>query len=171
MALPFSDANVILARLIEQFGTDIYRLARSIVSDEALANDVVQETLLRAWGSMDRWPEGDVPRAWLLKVARNQAISMLRKRRDEPMEPESLTNVATSDRSTADVVNDRVAVERFWAALESLDPQTRSIVVMREISDLSYEEISEVLNLPLPTVKTRLFRARRKLQTILEEWK
>lgn len=162
---------MLLARLVERYGTDIYRLSRSIVSDEALAADVVQETLLRAWAAFHRWPDGDIPRAWLLKVARNQAISLLRKRRDHLVEPESLSNVVSRRAATAEVVAARAAVEDFWKAMETLDPESRAIVVMREISDLSYEEIADVLNLPLPTVKTRLFRARRKLRNTLEEWK
>ena len=58
----------------------------------------------------------------------------------------------------------------FVAALDDLDDLSRSIVVLREVEDLSYDEIADVLNIPLPTVKTRLLRSRRKLGSALREW-
>lgn len=68
-------------------------------------------------------------------------------------------------------VEDRVSVDAFEDALAELDDLSRSVVVLREVEGLSYEEISQVLEIPLPTVKTRLLRARRLLAAALEGWK
>ena len=62
------------------------------------------------------------------------------------------------------------AMDDFLAALDDLDELSRSVVVLRELDGLSYEEIAEVLEVPMPTVKTRLLRARRRLGNALREW-
>ena len=68
---------------IEQHAAAVYRLAISIVRDPALADDVVQETMIKAWRHAPQQSDGTVPRAWMLRVARNAAISLLRTRRDD----------------------------------------------------------------------------------------
>ncbi|RMH72768.1 MAG: RNA polymerase sigma factor [Actinomyces sp.] len=159
-----------LERMVERHAATVYRFALSIVHDAALADDVVQETLIRAWRRGPVSDDGEVPRAWLMKVARNTAISILRGRRDELPGPAHLPEEAvgvTTDR----VVEGRAALDGLWAALGVLDPDDRLLVVLREIDGHTYDEIAEILDLPLPTVKTRLFRARRTLKTALKEWR
>lgn len=163
-------ADRVLAELLAEHGDAVYRLARSIVHDSALADDVVQETMVKAWRNLDALG-GEVPRAWLLKVARNTAISLLRTRRDQPRDTELLADLPDRQSGPATTTVDRAALDQLWVSLASLDEVSRSMVVMREVSGLSYEEIAEVLDLPLATVKTRLFRARRALQVAMEEWR
>jgi RNA polymerase sigma-70 factor (ECF subfamily) len=79
--------------------------------------------------------------------------------------------VAAGGSGTGVAATDRVAMEHMWEALAELDETSRSVVVMRELSGMSYEEIADVLEIPLPTVKTRLFRARRLLQVSMKEWR
>lgn len=126
---------------------------------------------MKAWRALPDWEGDEIPRAWLMKVARNTAISMLRTRRDAVTEPDDLMGVASTASETGVSATDRVVMDELWAALARLDETTRSIVVMRELSGMSYEEIAEVLDVPLPTVKTRLFRARRILQAEMREWR
>lgn len=149
----------------------VYRLARSIVRDGALADDVVQETMVKAWRSLDSFDGGEVPRAWILKVARNTAISLLRTRRDDVREATEFGDLAASGGGPAATTVDRAQLDQVWEVLADMDETSRSLVVMREMSGLSYEEIAEVLDLPLSTVKTRLFRARRSLQDSMKGWR
>jgi RNA polymerase sigma-70 factor (ECF subfamily) len=165
-----------LAQLMADHGDAVWRLARSVVRDSSLADDVVQETMVKAWRAMSDpdgspFDGGTVPRAWLMTVARNTAISLLRTRRDDPTEPDDLVAVASTGSGTGVAATDRVAMEHLWEAMAELDEVSRSVVVMRELSGMSYEEIAEVLDIPLPTVKTRLFRARRSLQVSMEGWR
>ncbi|MDH4364477.1 MAG: sigma-70 family RNA polymerase sigma factor, partial [Acidimicrobiia bacterium] len=74
------------------------------------------------------------------------------------------------ERSVEARVQSDAVVGEFVAALDTLDELSRSIVVLREVEGLTYDEIAAVLNVPLPTVKTRLLRARRRLSTTLKEW-
>jgi RNA polymerase sigma-70 factor, ECF subfamily len=158
----------LLTQLLEQHASIMYRVARSIVHDSALAEDVVQESLLKAWQAAGSF-RGDSLRAWALRITHNTAISAMRKRRDDLYEPASLPETADGigpERSVAG----RMMADDLWKALGDLDETTRSIVVLREVEGLTYDEIGSVLDLALPTVKTRLFRARRSLAGALEAW-
>jgi RNA polymerase sigma-70 factor, ECF subfamily len=164
-----NDAEV-LADLVRDHSAAIYRVALSIVRDAALAEDVTQDTLIKAWQALPTFRGDSSMKSWVLRIAHNTAISTLRRRRDVLKDP-----VELPERSTHDTVEDRVqgraALRDFEAALDSLDELSRSIVVMREIEHLSYDEIAEALGVGLPTVKTRLLRARRSLANALGEWK
>jgi RNA polymerase sigma-70 factor (ECF subfamily) len=159
-----------LADLVSAHSDAVYRLARSIVHDSALADDVVQETMVKAWRALPDF-DGEIPRAWLMRVAHNTAISLLRTRRDQVRDASDFGEVAERAAGPATTTVDRAALDELWHALAELDETSRSLVVMREMSGLSYEEIAEALDLPLATVKTRLFRARRRLQAAMEEWR
>ena len=89
--------------------------------------------------------------------------------RAEIRDPEELPERASTS-TVESQVQDRLAVDRFEMALRELDSVSRSIVVLREVEGLAYDEICEVLQLPMPTVKTRLLRARRQLAVALEGW-
>jgi RNA polymerase sigma-70 factor, ECF subfamily len=159
--------------LVEAFGASMFRVAKSIVGDPNMAEDVVQDALLRVWMHLDDY-RGDAPlKNWVLRITHNCAVSAVRKRRDEARDPmvlaESESPSTMSD--PARVAAGRAAVDELWHALDLLDETSRSIVVLREIERMSYEEIGELLNLALPTVKTRLFRARRTLSENLKEWR
>jgi RNA polymerase sigma-70 factor (ECF subfamily) len=172
-ALSPPSGDDIIGALVAEYGPAIYRVARSVVRDAGLAEDVVQDTLLKVWQNHDSF-RGDAPiRHWVLRIAHNSAVSMLRKRRDEARDPGTIVE-HPDDGARADIHRDlegRFAVDQLWTALDRLDSTSREIVVLRELEGLSYEEIGEVLGLPLPTVKTRLFRARRTLTELLAGWR
>jgi RNA polymerase sigma-70 factor (ECF subfamily) len=158
-----------LRAAIDQHAAVVYRIALSIVRDPSLADDVVQETLIKAWRAAPLDADGLVPRAWMTKVARNTAISMLRTRREDPMADDRLPERA-SGVTPARTVEGRAALGELRTALDHLDQDARTLIVLREIDGMSYEEIAAAMDLPMPTVKTRLFRARQQLKRALEGW-
>jgi len=168
---PFAiDAETVdISALIAEHSDAVFRVAYSITRDRDLAEDVAQDALIKAWQKLPTF-RGDAPlRNWILRITHNTAISTVRRRRDETRDPNELPEKPTR-RTVADDVTDRLALERFMASLDELDEVSRSIVVLRELESMSYDEICEVLSLPLPTVKTRLLRARRSLAESLEGW-
>lgn len=169
-ATPASDPEE-LHQLVVEHGDAVYRLALSIVRDRALAEDIAQEALVKAWLALPTLRSRNALRSWVLRITHNTSISMLRARKAVVTDPEELPEPPASP---AGLVENRVeggaVMADFRAALEDLDELSRSIVVLREIEGLSYDEIAEVLNVPLPTVKTRLLRARRRLGANLREW-
>lgn len=160
-----------LHRLVEEHSDAIYRLALSVVRDPALAEDVAQETLVKAWLALPKFRGDSSLRSWVLRIAHNTAISTLRTRRAVVIDPHDLPEANTSpDLSVEARAQSDAVMEEFVAALDTLDELSRSIVVLRELDGLSYDEIADVLDVPMPTVKTRLLRARRRLGTALREW-
>ena len=160
----------LLRSAIDMHAAYIYRLALSIVHDPSLADDVVQETMIRAWRWAPIGPDGDMPRAWLARVARNAAIGILRRRREELYGSDAIPEKESSF-TPARTVEGRAALDQLREALAALEEADRSLIVLREIEGMTYEEIAETMELPLSTVKTRLFRARQQLKRALEAWR
>jgi RNA polymerase sigma-70 factor (ECF subfamily) len=151
--------------LIERFGATLFRVAFSILRDRELAEDVVQEVLLKAWTAMPSW-EGDVPVRWARTVTRNTALSHLRAARARPASPTDRLDLVSPAVPGTD--EEMIRAERageMWAALGRLDPEQRSMLVMHEIDGVSYEEIAMTLGLTVSAVKSRLYRARVALRT------
>lgn len=160
-----------LHRLVTEHSDAIFRLALSVVRDRALAEDIAQETLVKAWLALPNFRGESSLRGWVLRIAHNTAVSTLRRRRAVVVDPHELPEEAeSSDRSVESRVMQGAAMDEFVEALDLLDDLSRSVVVLREIDGLSYEEIAEILEIPMPTVKTRLLRARRRLGNTLRDW-
>jgi RNA polymerase sigma-70 factor (ECF subfamily) len=160
----------LLRSAIDRHAAYIYRVALSIVRDRALADDVVQETMIRAWRWAPIQPDGEMPRAWLARVARNVAIGILRRRREELYGSDAIPEKESSA-TPARTVEGRAALDQLRGALDALDEADRALIVLREIEGLTYEEIAETMELPMSSVKTRLFRARQQLKRAMEEWR
>ncbi len=158
-----------LRALVDEHARAAYRVALAIVRDAALAEDVVQETIVKVWRNLDTFREAGSQRGWVLRIAHNTAVSTLRTIRDVAHDPTTMPEVATAigpDRRATG----RIAMGALDGALAAMDPISRSVVVLRELEGLSYDEIAAALELPITTVKTRLFRARRELAIALEDW-
>lgn len=166
---PFAVDDLSMEELVREHADAVYRVALSVTRDPTLAEDASQDALIKAWQALPSF-RGDAPlRNWILRITHNTAISLLRKRRDELRDPNELPDTI-SHRTVESQVHDRMALDRFELALQDLDSLSRSIVVLREVEGLSYDEICDVLDLPMPTVKTRLLRARRQLALALDGW-
>lgn len=156
-------------QLAREYSASLYRQAFSMVRDHALAEDIVQETLIKAWQGYAGY-RGEAPLgAWVMRIGHNTAVSALRRLRDQPTDPESMPEVPTGDIAAG--VADRIAVEELWRALDEVDPTSREILVLREVEGRSYEDISAITGVSLGTVKTRLFRTRRLLADRLGDWR
>ncbi len=157
--------------LVTEHGDAIFRLALSVVRDRALAEDIAQETLVKAWLALPSFRGESSMRGWVLRIAHNTSISTLRRRRAILTDPHDLPEEPVrADRSVESRVLSGAAMDDFVEALDTLDELSRSIVVLREVEGMPYEEIAEILEIPMPTVKTRLLRARRRLGNALREW-
>ena len=170
-SVPEAPAISSLEQSLVELSPTIYRVALSILRDRALAEDAVQETMIRVWTNLGKF-RGDAPfRVWVLRIAHNVAISMGRKRRDQAVDPNDLGELKATSAAPDRTAEGRAMVGELWSALDQLDPLSRTIVVLREVELFSYEDIAEALDVPLATVKTRLFRARRSLAVKMETWR
>lgn len=166
--MPQSEQLERFERLILPHARAGYNLARWLTRDPHDAEDVVQEAMVRALRAIDGYHGGDA-RCWLLTIVRNTCYSWLaRNRRDQP---EALSDAAAEVEGGAappDAALIRAAdVETVRAAIDSLPPEFREVLVMREMEGLSYKEIAAVTGLPPGTVMSRLSRARDRLARLL----
>jgi RNA polymerase sigma-70 factor, ECF subfamily len=154
-------------RLVDRHRPVVIRVAARIVGSGE-AEDVSQDAFLRAFHRLDRF-RGDAPfRSWLLRITHNAALDHLERRRAEPVDPERLdTGEPSTARPPADRLEARERIERLERKLRGLNPQHRVVLVLRDAEGLSYEEIADVTDTPLGSVKGRLHRARREFIEML----
>ena len=151
-------------RLVDRFQAPVYRVVRGILSDASDAEDVAQEAFLRAYESLAKFRGESGFFTWLYRIAVNEALRARKRRSFAPIDavPEAEAprpEVPDEDGPTP------AALERL---LGQLSDEFRAIVVLRDLEGLSYQEIAETLEIPMGTVESRLFRARRELR---ELWK
>ena len=156
-------------RVVLPFLDDAYTLARYLLRDEHDAQDVVQEASLRAFRYFDSYTGGDA-RAWLLAIVRNCSLTWRHRHRADAHTVSFIDGVdaPADDRTEADTEaiesSERARVHR---AIDALPAEFREVIVLREVQDLSYKEISDVSGVPIGTVMSRLARARRRLAVLL----
>jgi len=157
-----------------------YNLAQWLVRNPADAEDVVQDAYLRAFKSFGQFAGGDV-RPWLLTIVRNVAYRWLstRKRSANVISIEqvlsarddgspSAIDLPSPDRSAEDLLIGQADVARVHDALAALPPAFREVVILRDLEELSYRDIAEIIGTPIGTVMSRLSRARQQLRQELE---
>ncbi|HEV2212155.1 MAG TPA: sigma-70 family RNA polymerase sigma factor [Gammaproteobacteria bacterium] len=140
----------------------LYRYAYWLCRDRALAEDLVQETLLRAWRSLDSLREEAAARRWLITILRNEFMRELSKRRDT-VAIDELPIVDTR----ASVGGADTDVQDVRRAMAKLTPEYREPLALQVIMGCSTQEIAEMLELTQGTVLTRLHRARNQLREML----
>ena len=149
-----------------------YRLARYLTRNDADADDVVQEACLRAlkyFGGF-RGEGASQSRAWLLAIVRNMAHTWRHRHRADASATEfdeTVHSEATTCEHPEALLSRTDAREALAHALDHLPPDFREVIVLREIEGLSYKEISEVVDVPVGTIMSRLSRARKRLQDAL----
>jgi RNA polymerase sigma-70 factor (ECF subfamily) len=158
--------------VIEYMDT-LYSYAMVLTRNRSEAEDLVQETYLRAMRAMRRLRAGSNIKSWLLVILRNIWLNQLRRRRTTPKMVE-----IDVDETTADVVVEtskgphafyvsKLECEQVREAIQQLPMDFREVILLREYEELSYQEIASVLGCPVGTVMSRLARARSKLRPLL----
>lgn len=165
--------------LVRRFERPVYNLVARLVQDPALAEDLTQDTFLKVFRALGQYDPALRFSSWLFRIAHNTAIDHLRQRQpavaapwldDDGVEvdPLSLLPDLRADSPEQAAVRRQLA-ETLDRAIDTLRPEYRAVVVLRHHEDLDYDEIAEVLDLPLGTVKTYLHRARRELAARLRQ--
>jgi RNA polymerase sigma factor (sigma-70 family) len=160
--------------LILPLMNDAYNLARWLMRNPQDAEDMVQESYLRAFKFFNGFHEGTNPRAWLLRIVRNTCYTALaggeRRRREVPLD-EGAFEIPDASPLPSATLSKQATVEVVRAAIAELDTDFRETIVLRELESLSYKEISEVTEVPIGTVMSRLSRGRNQLARILSDRK
>jgi RNA polymerase sigma-70 factor, ECF subfamily len=154
-------------QLVDRHQPVVVRVAARIVGADD-AEDVSQDAFLRAFHRLEHF-RGDAPfRSWLLRITHNAALDHLGRRRPDPVDPTTFEgSEALAPRPPAERLEQRERIERLERKLHGLSYQHRAVLVLRDAEGLSYEEIAEITDTPLGSVKGRLHRARREFVEML----
>jgi RNA polymerase sigma-70 factor (ECF subfamily) len=145
--------------MFERHHSAIYRYALRMTGAREAAEDVTQEVFLRVIRSRDRYDGRDRERAWLLRIARNLIIDLHRRHRRSPVDENS------SDEASCGASQDLVLAVR--QAIGRLDTDDRDVVLLRFIGGLGHDEIADVVGLSPAAVRSRIYRARVALRSML----
>jgi RNA polymerase sigma-70 factor, ECF subfamily len=160
--------------LVRRYQHRVYALCRRLTGAHQSADDLAQETFIKAYFALGRFETAWPLYPWLRKIAVNAGLNYLKTRnRERPLEDGSLGDRHTPAAAAGDDPQERLERAEFQArldgAVESLPADQKSVFVLRFHESLSYEEISRTLDLPLGTVMSRLNRARQKLKELLAD--
>ena len=157
----------------------LYNYAFYLTKDEEDANDLVQDTFIKAFRFMDNFQEGTNEKAWLYKIMRNGFINEYRRKNSKPIHFSYDNVIETQENSDEDTPHNPLSESQLTdatdlfrglmgdevsGALESLPADYKQILVLADIEEFSYEELSDILDIPIGTVRSRLFRARNLLK-------
>ena len=168
------------AELVRRYEGKIFRLAQHVTQNREDAEDVLQETFMKAYEHLDQFKGDSKFYTWIVRIAVNQALMKLRRRKTD----KSVSLDETIDTGEDTLVREIAAwdedpEQRFSreelgtildSAIHSLEPPYRSVFVLRDIEELSTEETADALNLSVPAVKSRLLRARLQLREKLTRY-
>lgn len=167
--------------LVRRYERPVFSLIYRMVRDRELAEDLSQDTFVKVLNALDSYRPEFKFSSWVFKIANNVAIDQLRRRQLETLSLEGSPHATTPDAIEATTLElgapgenalDEVASRELGSAIERaiarLRPEYRSCILLRHVEDRSYEEIADIMNLPLGTVKTYIHRARHELRAMLE---
>jgi len=150
----------------------LLRVARTLTGSWADAEDLVQDTVIRAYRGIDGF-DGSHPRAWLLTILRNTNLNSHRRQRPElapeisDLDGQRPAFGAAVTESPEQAVTDRVLDDPVETALAALAPKFRTVLLLIDVDQLSYDEVAHVLDIPVGTVMSRLSRARDRMRNDL----
>lgn len=180
VAKPSGGTSEAIAELLEAYGDRVYRLGLRLCDDPEFAEDLVQETFLRAYRNWGQFRGESEPLTWLYTIASRACHRMQRRRAGEPRRVEPLSTLLESggewrvdarqsEEDPLDYTIRREEVRRLHRAISTLPAAFRLPLVLKELEGLTVAEVSEILGLREGTVKTRLHRARLTLRRELDD--
>lgn len=162
------------SELVRHYDRRVFRMAKQITQNDDDAEDVLQETFFKAYTHLDSFQGNSKFYTWLVRIAVNEALMRLRKRRsdrtvplDEPIdtgEDEVVREIAVWDENPEESYSREELSTILDQAVESLKPAYRTVFMLRDIEEMSIEETAQILNLSISAVKSRLLRARLQLR-------
>lgn len=168
--------------LIRRYQRPVFSLIYRMVRDRELAEDLAQETFIKVLNAIDTYRPEYKFSSWIFKIANNAAIDHLRRRGLDTLSLDGSPHAETADaieattlqisdgqESQLDEVTSRELGSQIEVAINQLRPEYRSCIILRHIDGRPYEEIAEILDLPLGTVKTYIHRARNELRILLAD--
>lgn len=157
----------------------LYNFAYHLTFNEEDANDLVQDTYLKAYRFINSFDSGTNAKAWLFKILKNGFINEYRKKKKEPnkVDYEDIIAYQDADEDKGAIapdfredIFDNMMGDEITIALDKLPVDSKTVILLCDIEDFSYEEIAKILDIPIGTVRSRLHRARNMLKDSLKDY-
>jgi len=174
--------EVAYQELMRRYQRPVFSLIFRMVRNRELAEDLTQETFIKVLGAIESYRPEYRFSSWIFKIANNASIDQLRRRALDTLSLDGSPHAETPDaieatslqisdsaESPLDEVANRELGMQIEAAIDQLRPEYRSCILLRHVEGRPYEEIAEILDLPLGTVKTYIHRARNELRILLAD--
>lgn len=170
-------------QLVEKYQDRIYNYVARMVHDPTEAQDVAQETFVRAYQALPEFRGASSFQTWLYRIASHLSIDVARRRKRRRGDTVSVNGMKAGDeesewgreladesmRTPAEELESSERREQVWEAIAELSPKLRQVIILYDLQGLSYQEIADILRCPLGTVKSRLFNARSQLREKLKK--
>lgn len=142
----------------------LFRFAQKMVYDHSLAEDVVQESMIKIWKAKTPFEDIKNIEAWAMRITKNVALDKLKSKHRRTEDLENAYDLSTREANPEDQAQTSDLMEKIQKLLEQIPEKQKMVFHLRDIEGLSYKEIAEALDMPLTQVKTNLFRARQYLK-------
>jgi len=147
----------------------LYRYALRFVKDPAVAEDVVQDVMFKLWQKRQEADAIENLEAWLMVITRNRALDILRKEKDNQVSVDEAFGVSDKDPLADKQLESSELMKQLNACVDQLPEKQKQVFHLREIEQMTYEEISQATGFNLDDVKVSLFRARKQIQRMLSK--
>jgi RNA polymerase sigma-70 factor (ECF subfamily) len=172
--------EVVFEKELMPFADALKTFAYHLTYDETDAEDLVQDTLLKAYRSIERYETGTNAKAWLFKILKNGFINDYRRRVKQPNKVNYEEIIAHQDEEESSTLTsyvdlraelfDNLLGDEVTRALDTLASEFRTVILLADVEDLTYEEIADIEKIPIGTVRSRLFRARNLMKEKLKSY-
>jgi len=145
----------------------LYRFALRMVNNAAEAEDVVQEVLIKLWHKREELPHIKNLEAWSIRLTRNLSVDKLRTKKHHIESIDTQFNAASPNQNPAQLAESKDTLNRIHQLIQTLPENQKLVLQLRDIEELSYKEIAELLEMSMNQVKVNLFRGRQALKSVL----
>lgn len=154
-------------KILEGHYTLIYSVVRGVAGQRGETDDIVQEVFIKIFRALGDFRGDSRLSTWIYRIARNEALNAIDKRRPQVIPIEDCEEFPAGDESPEASYRRRIGRERLERFMERLDEKQRVAIELRYIGDKSYEEIADIMDIPLGTVKTYIYRAKLSLKRMM----
>jgi RNA polymerase sigma-70 factor, ECF subfamily len=153
--------------LLARHNQRVYRFVWRLTQDASAAEDIASEVFFEVWRSADRFQSKSTVSTWLLAIARNKAIAMLRRRKHEELDDDEAAAIADPSSDPEGALDKKNHSALLQRSLTELSPVHRQVIDLVYYHEKSIAEVAEIVDAPQNTVKTRMFHARKQLARLL----
>lgn len=154
--------------LFHRYHDRLYRYLARMLRNEAMAEEIANEVFVEVWRSAARYRGESSVSTWMFGIARNRALSSLRKRREAELDSEHAESIADTAETPAEALESKSSAQELRRCMNQLSDDHREVIQLTYFQEMPIREIAELLGIPENTVKTRMFHARRRLKEIIE---